>query len=104
MPVDYIPRIQEKYAQEGFASYRWVVNTTPPPWQPLRQPLTASRLGLVASGGIYRSGQVAFHYKDDTSFRVIPTDVDVAELRMTHFAYDLTDARRDPNVVFPLAT
>jgi D-proline reductase (dithiol) PrdB len=26
------------------------------------------------------------------------------ELRATHFAYDLTDARSDPNVVFPIDT
>jgi D-proline reductase (dithiol) PrdB len=56
----------------------------------------------VASGGIYVSGQVAFHWKDDTSYRAIPTDVDTRELRATHFAYDLTDARADPNVVFPI--
>jgi D-proline reductase (dithiol) PrdB len=104
MPVDYIPRIQEKYVQEGYAPYRWVVNTDPPPWQPLRRPLSASRLGLVASGGIYITGQVAFHYRDDTSWRRIPTDVKTADLRVTHFAYDLTDARQDPNVVFPIDT
>lgn len=104
MSVDYIPRIEAKYAQEGYPAYRWVVHTDVPPWQPLRRPLAASRLGLIASGGIYRVGQVAFHYKDDTSFRVIPTDVPTHELRVTHFAYDLTDARQDPNVVFPLDT
>ena len=104
MPVDYIPRIQEKYAQEGYPAYRWVVNADPSPWQPLHQPLSASRLGLVASGGIYLTGQVAFHYKDDTSWRVIPTDVKTADLRAIHFAYDLTDARQDPNVVFPIDT
>ena len=37
MPVDYIPRIQEKYAQEGYPAYRWVVNSDLPPWQPLRR-------------------------------------------------------------------
>ena len=104
MPVDYIPRIQEKYVQEGYPPYRWVVHTDPPPWQPLHRPLAASRLGLVASGGIYVSGQVAFHYRDDTSWRVIPTDVKTTDLRATHFAYDLTDARQDPNVVFPIDT
>ena len=104
MPVDYIPRIQEKYAQEGYPAYQWVVNPDPPPWQPLRRPLAECRLGLVASGGIYVTGQVAFHYKDDTSFRVIPTDVKTTDLRATHFAYDLTDARQDPNVVFPIDT
>jgi D-proline reductase (dithiol) PrdB len=50
------------------------------------------------------SGQVAFHYKDDVSFRVIPKTVHTADLRATHFAYDVTDARRDPNVVFPIDT
>lgn len=104
MPVDYIPRIHEKYAREGYPPYQWVVNTATPPWQPLRRPLAACRLGLIASGGIYVTGQVAFHYKDDTSFRVIPTDVKTADLRVTHFAYDLTDARQDPNVVFPIDT
>ena len=104
MPVDYIPRIRDKYASEGYPPYQWVENLSPPPWQPLRKPLSACRLGLVASGGIYVTGQVAFHYKDDTSFRIIPTDVRTADLRATHFAYDLTDARQDPNVVFPLDT
>jgi D-proline reductase (dithiol) PrdB len=69
----------------------------------LPKPLSKCRLGLIASGGIYVTGQVAFHYKDDTSYRVIPTDVNTADLRATHFAYDLTDARSDANVVFPIA-
>ncbi|MCY4368393.1 MAG: glycine/sarcosine/betaine reductase selenoprotein B family protein [bacterium] len=66
--------------------------------------MTESRLGLIASGGIYRHGQVAFTHRDDVTHREIPTDVDTSELRVTHFAYDLTDARRDPNVIFPLDT
>jgi D-proline reductase (dithiol) PrdB len=103
-PVGYIERIREKYEALGFSSYQWVVNEEPPAWQPLKKPLSASRLGLIASGGIYVTGQVAFHYKDDTSFRVIPTTVKTSDLRVTHFAYDLTDARQDPNVVFPIDT
>jgi D-proline reductase (dithiol) PrdB len=102
--VAYIARIQEKYTTLGYPSYQWVVNSAPPPWQPLRKPLAACRLGLIASGGIYVTGQVAFHYKDDTSFRVIPKDVNTVNLRATHFAYDLTDARQDSNVVFPIET
>ena len=51
---------------------------------------------------VYVAGQVAFHFKDDTTFRLVPTDVPTADLRTTHFAYDLTDSRRDPNVVFPI--
>jgi D-proline reductase (dithiol) PrdB len=101
-PVSYIERITEKYANLGYPAYNWVVNPDPPPWQPLRKPLSQCRLGLIASGGIYVSGQVAFHYKDDTSYRKIPMDIETSRLRTTHFAYDLTDSRRDPNVVFPI--
>ena len=103
-PVNYIERIQEKYAALGFDGYSWVVNEEPPPWQPLTKALAECRVGLIASGGIYIAGQEAFHYKDDTSFRVIPKDVKTADLRVTHFAYDFTDARQDPNVVFPIDT
>ncbi len=45
---------------------------------------------------------MAFTHRDDTTFRAIPSDTDVSELRATHFAYDLTDARHDINVVFPI--
>jgi D-proline reductase (dithiol) PrdB len=103
-PVQYMSRIRENYARLGYRPYQWVINTDPPPWQPLRKPLSQCRLGLIASGGIYVTGQVAFHFKDDTSFRVIPKDVRTADLRTAHFAYDQTDARRDPNVVFPIDT
>jgi D-proline reductase (dithiol) PrdB len=103
-PVDYIERSSAQYAALGYPPYRWVHNDQPPPLAPLKMPLAQCRVGLVASGGVYALGQVAFHFKDDTSFREIPRDVDYRDLRVTHFAYDLTDARADPNVVFPLQT
>jgi D-proline reductase (dithiol) PrdB len=103
-PVEYIARITKQYAKLGYKPYGWVYNTDAPPWQPIRKPLAQSRVALIASGGIYRRGQVAFHSKDDTSFRLIPTDVHTEELRTAHFAYDQTDARKDPNVVFPIDT
>lgn len=103
-PVEYITRITENYAKLGYKAYQWVKNAERPPWQPLTKPLSQSRVGLIASGGIYATGQVAFHFKDDTSFRAIPTDVQTSDLRTAHFAYDQTDARRDPNVVFPIDT
>jgi D-proline reductase (dithiol) PrdB len=81
-----------------------VNNPDRPPWTPLKKPLSQCKLGLVASGGLYVTGQVAFHFKDDTSFRAIPTTVKTTDLRTAHFAYDQTDARKDPNVVFPIDT
>ncbi len=103
-PVEYIASITRQYARLGYKPYGWVYNTDTPPWQPVKKPLAQSRVALIASGGIYRRGQVAFHFKDDTSFRLIPTEVRTEDLRTAHFAYDQTDARREPNVVFPIDT
>ena len=101
-PVDHIARTREQYAALGYAPYAWVVNPSAPPFQPLAKPLAESRLAVISSGGVYASGQVAFHYKDDISLRCIDSATPVDALRATHFAYDLTDARKDPNVVLPL--
>ena len=103
-PVDYIQRTREQYDGLGYPAYEWVRIDEPPPFVPVPKPLTQSRVGLIASGGIYCHGQVGFHYKDDISFRVIATDTLSKNLRVTHFAYDLSDARQDPNVVFPTQT
>jgi D-proline reductase (dithiol) PrdB len=101
-PADYIGETRRLYDSLGYEAYRWADRPDAPPWAPLAKPLSACRVLLIGSGGIYRRGQIAFHTRDDTSIRVIPSDVDTAELRTAHFAYDQTDARNDPNCVFPL--
>ena len=103
-PVDYIERTREQYGSLGYPPYKWVHSDGEPPFAPVSKPLAESRIGLIASGGVYREGQIAFHYRDDISFRIIPRDCEMSALRATHFAYDVTDARSDPNVVFPLET
>jgi D-proline reductase (dithiol) PrdB len=103
-PVDYIERTREQYSALGYPPYQWVESTEPPPWAKLTKPLAQCRVGLIGSGGIYQAGQVAFHYRDDLSIRIIDTRAPTDALRATHFAYDLTDARSDPNVVFPIDT
>jgi D-proline reductase (dithiol) PrdB len=101
-PADYIDETRRLYDSLGYDSYRWANRPDTPPWSPLPKPLAECRVLLIGSGGIYRRGQVAFHTRDDTSIRIIASDVDTAELRTAHFAYDQTDARADPNCVFPL--
>ena len=103
-PVDYIERTREQYGSLGYPPYKWVHNEDDPPFAPVSKPIAESRIGLIASGGIYREGQIAFHYRDDFSYRIIANDTEMSTLRATHFAYDVTDARADPNVVFPLET
>lgn len=101
-PINYIERITAQYQALGYGTYQWVHSDSAPPQVALKKPLSESRLGLIATGGIYAQGQTAFTYKDDTTYRAIPNNVDVDDLRATHFAYDLTDARQDINVVFPI--
>ena len=101
-PVDYIERTREQYSALGYPVYRWLEETEPPAFTRVDKPMHEWRVGLVASGGIYVQGQIAFHHRDDVSYREIDGDTAVERLRATHFAYDLADARADPNVVFPL--
>ena len=103
-PVDYLARTRERYDSIGFAPYRWATEDplTELAPAPDSRPLAEMRVGLIGSGGVYVVGQKAYHFKDDISFREIPAAVPRDDLRLTHFAYDLTDGRRDPEVVFPL--
>lgn len=101
-PVKYIDRTRDQYDALGYAPYKWASNAGEPPWTTMAKPLSESRLGMVASGGIYLRGQTAFTHRDDTTFRAVPSGADPSKLSVTHFAYDLSDARRDINVVFPI--
>jgi len=101
-PADYIDATRRLYDSLGYDSYRWASRSETSAWAPIEKPLSECRITLIGSGGVYRSGQIAFHTRDDTSIRVIPSDVPTSELRTAHFAYDQTDARNDINCVFPL--
>ncbi len=101
-PINYIERITATYAALGYEPYEWYFADNEPELAAMEKPLADSRLGVIATGGIYKAGQVAFNYKDDVTYRAIPSDVPTEDLRATHFAYDLTDARKDINVVFPI--
>ena len=101
-PVDYIDRTREQYSALGYEPYQWAERPETPPWTPLTKPLADSKILLLGSGGAYKKGQVAFHWKDDTGLRLIPSHQPATDVRVTHFAYDLEPARSDPNIVFPL--
>ncbi len=98
MPIAYIPRTRERYAQ--YPPYHWAVNHDAP-WTPLAKPIKECRLALLSSGGLYLPGQPPFH-DNDASYRCIPHDADISALRVHHHAYRDDDVDRDPNCVFPL--
>lgn len=104
MTVEYMRAITERYRSLGYAPYRWFRAEDAPPWQPFSRPLSQARLGLLSTSGAYALGQVAYHYKDDTSIRGIASDTPDAQLRFSHITENyLVDARRDPGCILPLA-
>ena len=72
------------------------------PYTPNRRPLVETTVALVTTAGVHLRSQEPFDPQGEKEFRVIPGDVDTAELMITHPSYDHTDADRDVNCVFPL--
>lgn len=102
-PVAYIDAITDRYRKLGYEPYRWYRREAPPEWTPVGKPLAQSRLGVLSTAGGYVCGQVAFHYKDDTSLRAIPKTTPREELRFAHLTENyLVDPRKDPNCMLPL--
>ena len=105
MTVEYMHAITERYRSLGYTPYRWFKAENAPPWQPLSKPLAATRVGMLSTSGAYALGQVAYHYKDDTSIRSIPAATRDEDLRFSHLTENyLVDPRRDPACIFPLGT
>ncbi|MBV8136939.1 MAG: hypothetical protein JO121_15090 [Deltaproteobacteria bacterium] len=98
MPVSYIPRTRELYADFN-NPYRWVTNESVP-WTPLNKPIARCRVALISSGGIMYRDQPRFH-REDASYRCIPTSATRDDLNIWHFGYPTRDAQIDPNCVFP---
>lgn len=69
----------------------------------VNKPLKDCRVALVTTAGVHLKSQEPFDGKNgDASFRVIPSDVDVADLTITHGHYDQKEAEQDVNVVLPV--
>jgi D-proline reductase (dithiol) PrdB len=95
--------ITRRYAALGFRPYVWFEAQSPPALQALAKPVRDSRLGVLTTAGTYVAGQVAYHYKDDTSVRTIPKDTPTDRLRFAHITENyLEDPRRDPGCIFPV--
>jgi D-proline reductase (dithiol) PrdB len=102
-PVRYIEAITRRYRKLGYDPYRWFEADRAPALAMLPRPLAQCRLGMLATSGTYAAGQVAYHYKDDTSLRAIPKTTPVEDLRFAHITENyLEDSRRDPNCTFPI--
>lgn len=102
-PVSYIQQTKDLYDSLGYESYKWFKADSAPEFVKPAKPLSQSRLGLISTAGTYLAGQIAYHYKDDTSIRAIPSESPVSDIRFSHVTENyLVDARQDPRCVFPI--
>jgi D-proline reductase (dithiol) PrdB len=74
----------------------------PIPWSPLSKPLPECKVVLISTGGVHLLHDRPFRVDGDASYRVIPKNAPVANLAISHQAYDKTDALKDINLVFPI--
>ncbi len=75
------------------------------PFTPYERELSRATVAIVTAGGVHKKDQQPFNIADelgDLTFRVIESDVQAANLMVTHHHYDHTDADQDVNVVFPI--
>lgn len=94
--LDYVRRV-------AYPTFDWTRFDEPSPRRRLERPVARARVALVGTAGAFLRGQRAFSLGDDgdPSFREIPADAEA--IRLAHVGYDVPRARRDPDVVFPLA-
>lgn len=87
----------------SYPSFEWRSFDQPSPRHRLQRPIDTARVALVGTGGAYLPGQPGFSlgHDGDPSFREIPADAE--RIRLAHVGYDVPRARKDPDVVFPLA-
>ena len=58
------------------------------PWAPFKKRLSESKVAVLTTGGIYVEGQEPFNTDGDWSFREIPLDTPLDQLRLAHTHYD----------------
>lgn len=109
MPVDsfkYLPRLVTRYYKLSTVDDRG-----PIPWTPLSKPLDRCRFALVTSGGLFDTRSdppfdLAREAREpswgDPSFRMIPSDIPLAQIGASHHHINTTGVLEDRNVLLPL--
>lgn len=76
------------------------------PFTPYDKDLASATVTIVSAAGVHLPDQEPFPTEDpgDISYRIIPGDARVEDLKIAHHHYDHSEADGDPNIVFPLAS
>lgn len=76
------------------------------PFTPFDKELSSAIVALVCATGVYLDDQEPFPPEDpgDVSYRIIDGDSAIERMKIAHHHYDHSEADRDPNIVYPLAS
>ncbi len=72
------------------------------PWAPFKKRLSESKVAVLTTGGIYVEGQEPFNTDGDWSFREIPLDTPLDQLRVAHTHYDTVGVAEDVDAVLAM--
>jgi D-proline reductase (dithiol) PrdB len=113
--IEQLDRWQERYrawrskqpsgSTESISDYPFVENARSP-FTPARRSLSMMNVALISSAGAYLDGTDPFDTNapdGDFTFREMPTEIDLTDLRFSARGYDATFVQQDPNVQVPLA-
>ena len=98
MAFNYLPMLARRAAPKAPRELKPV---SQPGWHPMAKPLSESRVSLLTSAALREAHQPAFPPIGDTSYRSITSDLAVTDLKIVHRSHVGTDARLDPEIVFP---
>ncbi|EGO62620.1 D-proline reductase (dithiol) protein PrdB [Acetonema longum] len=86
----------------GLKSEVHVPVTPPAVWTPLPKPLRQCKVGFFSGCGVHLKSQEPYNTAGDISYRLLPTNVSVKDMMITHGGFDNSDANKDVNAVMPL--
>ena len=72
------------------------------PWSPFKKRLSESKVAVMATGDVYVEGQTPFDTDGDWSYREIPLDTPLDQLRVAHTHYDTNGVAEDVDSVLAM--
>jgi hypothetical protein len=80
---------------------RVLVAPSNPAWCPIKKPLNRLRVALLTSAALRLVDQEPFTPREDTTYRLVPSDPAAGEIVIDHHSGIGRVPRQDPEIVFP---
>lgn len=105
LDANFVELEKQFVRRKAYPQFDWVRFDHPTQVNSLRKSLSECRVALVTTAGVHAAEDPSFNLKSpigDPSYRQIPGDASLDELRLSHVGYDIKRVSEDKNAVFPL--